>query len=89
MSRILAVSLKVLILREKIYRTLAFWRPRFEFKTARDLASTLYDGSKGGRDAPRRISCADGGEEGSPTKSFGDLGALPRMQGSQGASQCN
>ncbi|CAJ1327100.1 unnamed protein product [Effrenium voratum] len=43
-------SLLSLILRERIYRTLAFWRKRFEFMSAADLAHTLYDGSKGGKD---------------------------------------
>eukprot|EP00439_Symbiodinium_sp_Y106_P074151 s1762_g14.t1 len=43
-------TLLVLILRDKVYRSLTFWRPRFEFKTAGDLAQTLYDRSKGGKD---------------------------------------
>eukprot|EP00435_Cladocopium_sp_Y103_P031367 s2029_g7.t3 len=41
-----------LLLLMKIYRKLAFWRPRFKFMSARDLTQTLYDKDidKGGGD---------------------------------------
>lgn len=32
-----------LMLLMKIYRKLAFWRPRFKFMSAHDLTQTLYD----------------------------------------------